>query len=28
MARPAPPDLSDSRQPLRGVARSYPAGHR
>ena len=28
MARPAPPDLSDSRRPLRGVARSYPAGHR
>ncbi|HCL3706698.1 TPA: AraC family transcriptional regulator, partial [Pseudomonas aeruginosa] len=26
MARPAPPDLSDSRRPLRGVARSYPAG--
>ncbi len=28
MARPAPPDLSDNRRPLRGVARSYPAGHR
>lgn len=28
MARPAPPDLSDSRRPLRGVARNYPAGHR